>query len=120
LRRVFFTLVYTWSHNLDSRSGFHSRNSQIASYNPHQFYGNSDFDVRQRLTFSGGWEIPFERLWSSGPKRLTTGWSLFPIIFAQSCIPLDVSAGLSHRSGPLGSSVPGDHGVVMSHQVVIS
>src|SRR5439155_22332083 len=48
LGRVFFTLGYTWSHNLDNGSGFNSRNSQIAPYNHHQFYGNSDFDVRQR------------------------------------------------------------------------
>jgi len=120
LGRVFFTLGYTWSHNLDSGSGFNSRNSQIASYNHHQFYGNSDFDVRQRLTFSGGWEIPFERLWSSGPKRLTTGWSLFPIIFAQSGIPLDARAGLSHRSGTPGPSGAGDQGVVRANQVVSS
>ena len=120
LGQVFFTLGYTWSHNLDNGSGFNSRNSQIASYNHHQLYGNSDFDIRQRLTFSGGWELPFARLWSSGPKRLTAGWSLYPILFAQSGIPLDVRAGLSHRSSTPGPSGAGDQGVVRADQVTSS
>jgi len=120
LGQVFFTLGYTWSHNLDNGSGFNSRNSQIASYNHHQLYGNSDFDIRQRLTFSGGWELPFARLWSSGPKRLTAGWSLYPILFAQSGIPLDVRAGLSHRSSTPGPSGAGDQGVVRADQVTRS
>ncbi len=120
LGQVFFTLGYTWSHNLDDGSGFNSRNAQIASYNHHQFYGNSDFDVRQRLTFSGGWELPFSRLWSSGPKRLTTGWSLYPIAFAQSGIPLDVTAGLPHHSSTPGPSGVGDQEVVRADQVTTS
>jgi len=120
LGQVFFTLGYTWSHNFDDGSGFNSRNAQIASYNHHQFYGNSDFDVRQRLTFSGGWELPFSRLWSSGPKRLTTGWSLYPIAFAQSGIPLDVTAGLPHRSSTPGPSGVGDQEVVRADQVTSS
>jgi outer membrane receptor protein involved in Fe transport len=120
LGQVFFTLGYTWSHNLDNGSGFNSRNAQIPSYNHHQLYGNSDFDVRQRLTFSGGWELPFARMWSSGPKRLTTGWSLYPIAFAQSGIPLDVTAGLPHRSSNPGPSGAGDQEVVRADQVTSS
>jgi hypothetical protein len=120
LGQVFFTLAYTWSHNLDDGSGFNSRNAQIASYNHHQFYGNSDFDIRQRLTFSGGWELPFARLWSSGPKRLTTGWSLYPIAFAQSGIPLDITAGLPHHSSSPGPSGVGDQEVVRANQVTSS
>lgn len=120
LGRLFFTLGYTWSHNFDNGSGFNSRNAQIASYNHHQFYGNSDFDIRQRLTFSGGWELPFARLWTGGPKRVTTGWSLYPIVFAQSGIPLDVTAGLPHRSGNPGPSGAGDQEVVRPNQVTSS
>jgi Carboxypeptidase regulatory-like domain/TonB-dependent Receptor Plug Domain len=120
LGNVFFTLAYTWSHNLDNGSGFNSRNTQIASYNHHVLYGNSDFDIRQRLTFSGGWELPFARAWSGGPKRLTTGWSLFPIVFAQSGIPLDVLAGLHESQGVPGPSGAGDREVVRANQVTSS
>ncbi len=126
LGQVFFTLAYTWSHNLDNGSGFNSRNAQIASYNHHRFYGNSDFDIRQRLTFSGGWDLPFARHWSSGPKRLTAGWSLYPIFFVQSGIPLDFTAGLRQHSidpvpsAPGGPSGAGDGEVVRANQMVSS
>jgi hypothetical protein len=120
LGQVFFTLSYTWSHNLDNGSGFNSRNTQIASYNHHVLYGNSDFDIRQRLTFSGGWELPFARAWSSGPKRLTAGWSLYPIVFAQSGIPLDALAGLHQNQSSPGPSGAGDRGIVRANQVTSS
>ena len=112
LGNVFFTLAYTWSHTLDNGSGFNSRNTQIASYNGHALYGNSDFNVPQRLTFSGGWELPFARAWSSGPKRLTAGWSLYPIVFAQSGIPLDALAGFHESPTKPGPSGAGDAEIV--------
>ena len=118
LGNVFFTLAYTWSHNLDNGSGFNSRNTQIASYNHHVLYGNSDFNVPQRLTFSGGWELPFARAWTAGPKRLTNGWSLYPIVFAQSGIPLDALAGLHESFARPGPSGAGDREVVRADQVV--
>src|SRR6266566_743349 len=120
LGQVFFTLSYTWSHNLDNGSGFNSRNSYIPFYNHHRLYGNSDFDIRQRLAFSGAWELPFARAWSTGPKRLTTGWSLYPIVFAQSGIPLDVRAGTRQRSGSPGPSGAGDGEIVRADQTVSS
>ena len=120
LGQVFFTLSYTWSHNLDNGSGFNSRNSQIASYNHRALYGNSDFDIRQRLTFSGGWELPFAKAWPNAPKRLTTGWSLFPILFAQSGIPLDAVAGIRQTPDDPGPSGAGDAEIVRANQVTPS
>ena len=89
LGSVFFTLSYTWSHNLDNGSGFNQRSQLISYFRPARLYGNSDFDMRQRLVFSGGWELPFAEYWANGPKRLTKGWSLFPIFF--------VAVGHAHR-----------------------
>lgn len=120
LGNVFFTLAYTWSHNLDNGSGFNSRISSIPYYNHHQFYGNSDFDLRQRFTLSGGWELPFAKAWSNGPKRLTSGWSLYPIFFVQSGIPLDFTAGLRQHSNDPGPSGAGDGEVVRADQMVAS
>ena len=120
LGNVFFTLAYTWSHNLDNGSGFNSRISSIPYYNHHEFYGNSDFDLRQRFTLSGGWELPFAKAWSNGPKRLTSGWSLYPIFFIQSGIPLDFTAGLRQHSGDPGPSGAGDGEVVRADQMVAS
>ena len=120
LGNVFFTLAYTWSHNLDDGSGFNSRNTSTASYNYHALYGNSDFNVPQRLTFSGGWELPFAKAWPNAPNRLTSGWSLFPIFFAQSGIPLDALAGLRQTMSNPGPSGAGDPQVVRANVMVNS
>ena len=119
LGNMFFTLAYTWSHNLDNGSGFNSRIAYIPYYNHHQFYGNSDFDVRNRFTFSGGWELPLAKAWANGPKRLTSGWSLYPIFFVQSGIPLDFTAGV-HRTDDPGPSGAGDGELIRADQVVSS
>jgi len=117
----FFTLSYTWSHNLDNGSGFNQRSSLIPYFRPHALYGNSDFDMRQRLVFSGGWELPFADYWAKGPKRLTTGWSLYPIFFAQSGVPIDIYGGYGNPDeitpGPSGF---GDPQVVRADQLTPS
>ncbi len=107
---VYFTLAYTYAHSLDNASGFRQRNSIVPYYNPDYFYASSDSDVRQRISFSGGWDLPFERMWNEGPQRLTKGWSLYPIVTWRTGFPLDISAGLPDGSDPLnpGSSGAGD------------
>lgn len=120
LGNIFFTLGYTWSHNMDSGSGFNSRIASTPFYNHRQFYGNSDFDLRNRLTFSGGWELPFAKAWANGPKRLTSGWSLYPIFYVQSGIPLDFTAGLHQHSGDPGPSGAGDAEIVRADQMLNS
>ncbi len=118
---VFYTLSYTWSHNLDNGSGFNQRSSLIPYYDRHALYGNSDFDMRQRLVFSGGWEMPFAEYWPNASKRLTQGWSLFPIFVAQSGVPIDIYGGYGGASeynpGPSGY---GDPQVVRADQLVPS
>jgi hypothetical protein len=109
--RTYFTLAYTFSHSIDNASGFRQRNSNVPSYNPNLFYASSDQDVRHRITFSGGWDLPVDHAWSSGPKRLTQGWSLFPIVTWHSGFPFDVFARLGDRftpgaEGPSGAGDP--------------
>jgi outer membrane receptor protein involved in Fe transport len=111
LGRTYFTLAYTWAHSIDTASGFRQRNSQVPSYQPNLFRASSDQDVRDRITFSGGWDLPFDRLWDSGPKRLTKGWSLFPIVTWRTGLPFDVFANLGERftynaEGPSGAGDP--------------
>ena len=113
LGRTYFTLAYTYAHSIDNASGFRQRNSNVPSYQPNLFYASSDQDVRQRITFSGGWDLPVDRLWSSGPKRLTHGWSLFPIVTWRTGLPFDVFANLGERftynaEGPSGAGDPGN------------
>jgi len=51
---------------------------------------------------------------------LTSGWSLFPIYFIQSGIPLDFLAGTHQGSGKPGPSGSGDGEIVRADQVVSS
>lgn len=118
LGNVYFTFGYTYSHGIDNASGFRQRSEQVPSYDPELLRASSDTDVRHRITFSGGWDLPFDRMWASGPKRLTQGWSLFPIVTWRTGFPLDIFANLpdtgSLDEGPSGA---GDSFVVNANVV---
>ena len=115
----YFTLAYTYSHNIDNASGFQNRNTVVPYYDPSFFRASADMDVRQRIVFSGGWEVPFEHAWETGPKRLTQGWSVFPIVSWHTGFPLDIFANLLsafdfNSPGPSGA---GDAGLVRANVV---
>ncbi len=105
---VYYTLSYTLGHNLDNASGFQQRNSSVPAYSPHLFYASGDSDVRQRISFSGGWDLPIDRMWSSGPSRLTKAWSIYPIVTWRTGFPFDIPASLPGGSDPAN---PGTSGV---------
>ena len=117
--RTYFTFGYTLSHEIDNVSGFRQRNSTVPSLQPDLLRASGDTDVRDRITFSGGWDLPFEHVWASGPKRLTQGWSLFPIVTWRTGFPLDVAANLSSAfdNGAEGPSGLGDPLVVRANVV---
>jgi hypothetical protein len=118
---TYFNVSYTWSHNFDNGSGFNQRSLQIPYFNPHRFYGNADFDMRNRIEVSAGWDLPFDDLWATGPKRLTSGWSLYPIAYYQSGVPLDFYADTSSpESGFPGPSGYGDPQLIRPDQVTPS
>lgn len=109
--KTYFTLAYTFSHSIDDASGFRQRNSNVPSYDPQLFRASSDQDVRNRITFSGGWDLPIDRMFNSAPKRLTQGWSVFPIVTWHSGFPFDIFARLGDRfnpgaEGPSGAGDP--------------
>ncbi|HXM47369.1 MAG TPA: TonB-dependent receptor [Pyrinomonadaceae bacterium] len=115
LGNTYFTLAYTWAHSIDNSSGFRNRNSQVPAYNSDLFKASSDFDIRHRLTFSGGWDLPFDRAWSSGPTRLTQGWSLYPVFSWRTGFPLDIFAPLSASRTSAGPSAAGDRQIVRAN-----
>ena len=105
---TYFTLAYTYGHSIDNSSGFRNRTSQVPYYDPSQFRGSSDFDLTSRITFSGGWDLPFDKAWSSGPKRLTKTWSLYPIFTWRTGFPLSINGEESSNPVDPGSSGAGD------------
>jgi hypothetical protein len=121
---TFFTLAYTWSHNIDNSTGDVNFSSGGVPYYAHNaLRGNSNFDQRQRFTLSGGWELPFAKAWSSGPKALTRGWTLYPIFTWHTGQFFDIPAGVPGNTpvnnipGPSGA---GDTVLVRAQQVTPS
>ncbi len=104
---TYFTLGYTFSRNIDNSSGFRNNGSRVPYYEPNIFRAASALDVQQRLTFSGGWDLPFQEL-LGGPKRLTKGWSVYPILTVRGGFPLDIYAPLSQKTAIAGPSGAGD------------
>lgn len=110
--RSYFTAAYTYAHNIDTASGFRNRNNAVPAYLPEYFRSSGDIDVRHRIVFSGGWEVPFEKAWTQGPARITQGWNLFPIVSWRSGFPFDIFANLPSNfdftsPGPSGAGDPG-------------
>ena len=120
LGTAYFTLAYTYGHNLDNASGFAQRNSQVPAYSPHLFYASGDSDVRQRISISGGWDLPFDRMWATGPKRLTQGWSVYPIVTWRTGFPIDIPAGLGDTTDPANPGTSGAGDPVLSHAAVVA
>jgi hypothetical protein len=120
LGTAYFTLAYTYAHNLDNASGFAQRNSQVPAYSPNFFYASGDSDVRQRISFSGGWDLPFDRMWAKGPKRLTKGWSIYPIVTWRTGFPFDIPAGLGGTVDPTNPGTSGAGDPYLSHAAVVA
>ena len=109
---TFFTASYTWSHLIDDGTGIFRNTSQVPYYNHHQFRSSGDNDLRNRFVFSGGWEMPWAKAWSSGPGWLTKGWSLYPIVVVQSGLPMDVTGGGFADGVTAGLSGAGDQNLI--------
>jgi len=108
LGNMYYTLGYTWAHSIDDASGFRQGNSTVPFFTPNIFRASSDFDIRQYLTFSGGWDLPFTR----GPQRLVKGWSLYPILTWRTGFPFTAIDGLGTSNTAPGPSGAGDAGLV--------
>jgi len=68
---------YTYAHEIDNVSGFRQR-YQCSSLNPNLLRASGDRLCATASRFAAADGIAFDHAWSSGPKRLTQGWSLFP------------------------------------------
>jgi hypothetical protein len=78
-----FILGYTYSHALDNMSYNWNQYLPQDSLHPTKDYGNSDFDIKHRLTFSLSYEIPQKKTWG----QLLEGWNINSILTLQSGQP---------------------------------
>ncbi|HEY6129052.1 MAG TPA: TonB-dependent receptor [Candidatus Acidoferrum sp.] len=86
------TLNYTWSHSIDDASDGEDFVPNAAQPNdssaPIRFNrGNSNFDIRKRLTWNFIYEFPNP----AGMKKLTNGWGVNGIVTVQSGQPFHLN-----------------------------
>jgi hypothetical protein len=83
-RGLFFVAGYTWAHSIDNASSNRSASVQN-SYDLAAERGNSDFDVRNRLTFAATYDLPGK----SGDAQLLSKWRFNTIFTAESGEPVN-------------------------------
>ena len=92
-KRAFFDASYTRSNSKDD-AGTGGASLGNGSYptqlNPHQFYGNSPWDVPNRLSFTFNYEVPGLNGGHGATGLLTGGWGLSGTTIYQSGYPLTV------------------------------
>ena len=105
-----FLAAYTWSHSIDGASVFFGSGANATTIFPQDNYnlkaerGNSDFDIRQRLSWSFTYELPIPQ---SVPKAIGAGWQLGGILTLQTGQPFSVLTGQDNSSTGLGNDRPG-------------
>jgi outer membrane receptor protein involved in Fe transport len=83
-RGLSFLVGYTYSHALDNTSAnFGANFLPVDSSHPAGLYGNSDFDVRHRLTLTTTYMIPGIK----SPGQVFQGWQLNSVVTLQSGAP---------------------------------
>jgi hypothetical protein len=120
LGNIQMSLNYTHGKSIDNESGFRSGSSRVPYYNHDLFRSVSDFDLPNYFNFQGSWELPFAKLWSGGPRKLTSGWILYPLVTYRSGQALDVRSGISRQAGRPGPSGAGDASIVQANLVASS
>ena len=78
-----FTAGYTLGHGLDNGSLNRFGNLPQNSLNPQAEYGNSDFDIRNRLTITATYDLPSVK----GYAQLLEGWKINTIVSLQGSLP---------------------------------
>ncbi len=97
------TLVanYTWAHSLDDLSSTFGDSLQGGSgyvgslgytslADPGLDWGNSDFDIRNRLTISPIWATPWFKTGNHAEREALGGWTLSGIFTARGGVPFSV------------------------------
>jgi hypothetical protein len=92
-----YTAAYSFGHALDEASLDGANNPQIImdSRNPKLEYGNAQYDIRHRFTFTGTYLIPGRK----APAQLLEGWQLNTSISASGGLAMNAFDSTSDISG---------------------
>jgi outer membrane receptor protein involved in Fe transport len=109
---LFILTNYTWAHSMDNLSTtFSESNAQfnlgfLDPRNPWLDYGNSDFDIRHRLSLEMTWTEPYLKGSHGALKEIGSGWSLSPIFTARTGAPFSVWDPSNSLNSFEGAGVP--------------
>jgi hypothetical protein len=93
-RGLEFLATYTYSKSLDYNSLSTGETYIIQNaYNPRGDYGDSEFDVRNRVALSGFYQLPFKG------NRLESGWQFGIVFQAQSGNPVNPTLAIGPGAG---------------------
>ena len=114
-RGLQFLAAYTWSHNIDNQTA--TLNTSALSQRRVQDFGNltpekaaSALDRRQRLTFSGVWDLPYLKNSHSWiQKNLIGNWQFVPVLTLESPEYFTVASGLDSN---LNNDAAGDRTIL--------
>jgi hypothetical protein len=101
-------LAYTWSKSIDGASVFFGSGANATTIFPQDNYnlkaevGNSDFDIRHRLSWSVIYELPAAR----ALHALGSGWQVGAILSLQTGQPFSVLTGKGNSATGLGNDRP--------------
>jgi len=104
--------AWTWAHSIDNTSGESSNSPIQNSRNLAAQRASSTFDVRQKLTISGTFEMPFGkgRRWMSAAARpvqwIAGGWQLNTIGTFQTGLPFTPTMQTNTLNTGTGSQFP--------------
>jgi hypothetical protein len=95
---LYLNANYTWSHAIDNLSSSFSDGNfgayglgYLDPFNANLDKGNSDYDIRNRFTLSGTWNIPWGNNLSNGFERQALGgWSISPVLNIRSGLPYSI------------------------------
>jgi hypothetical protein len=85
---------YVWAHALtDATFGRSNTTAGILSDDRQYDYGNSDLDVRQRVTFHASYNLPFAASSHGVAAVLAKGWQANALGYWQTGMPVTVTSG---------------------------
>jgi hypothetical protein len=89
------TANYTWAHTIDDSSATFGESDEFSAqllgtlnpFDPGLDKGDSDFDVRNRVSLSAVWTLPYAQHMRGVAKEVLDGWEFTPIFSAQTGNP---------------------------------
>ena len=103
-QRGFLTASYTHAHSLDDWQNY------PVAYPTNQFYANSPYDVRDRLSLGVSYELPGAHLSNGIEKRALGGWTLSALSVLQSGEPFTPYTGAAFAGELINPLLPATAG----------